>query len=151
MRWTESQPSLTLFKYLTRFPTTTGHLDRLSTVLLYLYLSLTLFPSVSSPQWGGRYKGHICRLPKLKVPLICERERVVVERTTHPSFVFRIRVSGDPPDPRRTVVEMLNCITNVGNKRWPKLWSQRWHNNSDSWIWVKSDTEPCYERGIRHG
>ena len=51
----------------------------------------------------------------LEVPLIRERERVVVERTTHPSFAVRIRVSGVPPGRIRTVVEMLNCMTDVGN------------------------------------
>ena len=81
-----------------------------------MYLSFTLFPIVSSPQWEGRYYGHIRPMFKLNVPLICERERVVAERTTHLYFAVRIRVSCDPPGRRRTVVEMLNCMTDVGNK-----------------------------------
>ena len=53
-------------------------------------------------------------MPKLKVPMNCERERVVVERATHPCFVVRLRASGDPSDRRETVVEMINCTTNAG-------------------------------------
>ncbi|MEP4443132.1 MAG: hypothetical protein ABJ059_06790, partial [Hyphomicrobiales bacterium] len=48
-----------VFKYPTRFPMSTGRLSLLSTALLYMYLSLTLIPSVSSAQWKGSSKGHM--------------------------------------------------------------------------------------------